>query len=943
MKHRKFIFLNLLSFGLIIFVICNFVFADCIFPPDQMSIVEDSTRAVFDTDSLSIDIPNYCEPVDIYFAIFNSAGDLYFVNFNGNLTRDFIPYAINNTSAIQMPVSLNSSQLASEIIGECALYWLIAPTNGGDILQTLNTGIYELGVNVFSNEQQEDGPDIVLAIPTDVDKIILAWLPIDDVEAYEIHMSTSDVFPPDDSTLYKTVGDTNQIDITNLESETTYYFIILARTNLGEIISGRNYVSATPFASPLVRTDNIVVTSDELNLGEHVQNGDQLIYPYSQTATIPEVGSIIASQGSNETGVLRRVDNVTTNDSEIIIDTSTASLADVFEQGTVSTTVKLFDVDAVTRSNAAKSRLDVKRTTNKMINQLSWKDNLLVAKQTDYIHDDNEISIIPDVDTNKFNIKRSLSKSVSEKVTIDAHVDFSPEIETEIKWSGLRNTNIERAKLIARGTLSLGIDASYDFDAKGKYLLEDKVLFSRTLPVRYIIGGVPVWQTIILTVKANISASAWTKILASTHASISERVEIGLEYDKNTGWKLISEHNEASSVTADISINGGVTAHIELVPKVEVKFYSTIAASIELEPSIDAAVRCDSISSSEVILQYLTPRVLQPTTFYINWGVKAYLSADLEMFHFHLPIFNRSNVFNTGDIPLMSLPRMCLSPSSDNYDYPMVFEKNMYELKLTNGINNNWNIDSISWNVIPEKSENNAHLLELGCVAEDDGYTCKAEVSADKPGGYSIVVSGYGAIGEGARQYDIAGEYFTDRCSIDDYYDNGEYCEYWDRYYDEFTYKRMGLYSRDLGTNTEIPGEAGLTYELIRHLHRNWAEYEIERKWNQNNGNKLLIRTQNDEILDTTGIQWADDSPTSWIQEVFYLEYDDQGHSIVNVECNRDYPWEWSYNEDVWEQCLENVSQAGAIFSSESPIDMSDCSWWNHEDPQTGEWVTCEE
>ena len=117
--------------------------------------------------TISINSPSYCDPIDFYIAIINSDGELLFIDSTGDLTFDLDPYAAGITSEINISFSVENSFLVSKITGECALYWLITPANGGDILQSLN-GPYELGYYVFIDDSKEVNCDEILPTITSI-------------------------------------------------------------------------------------------------------------------------------------------------------------------------------------------------------------------------------------------------------------------------------------------------------------------------------------------------------------------------------------------------------------------------------------------------------------------------------------------------------------------------------------------------------------------------------------------------------------------------------------------------------------------------------------------------------------------------------------------------------------------------------------------------------
>ncbi len=985
----RYSFINSLLFSFIISLtllnICGTASAECLTVPEQLTVIdktENATEApmVFDNETFTLDFPSYCTPVDIYVAIFSPTNKLIFVDAFGGLTLDFVPYAVGTTSAINTAFPIGNTPLASEITGECPLYWLVSPTNGGDLLQSLNEAVYDLGISALFRMEEIPRPDIVLAIPTDVNKLTIAWLPIDDVEKYDIHMSTSEKYIPDDNTLYKTVPNKTQIEITDLETATTYYFTVLAHTHSGEIIPGKNFVAATTFSSPSVlNANNTVNTSDTLNLGDHSVNGDQLTYSKSQNVTIPEIDSIIVSQNNKGEGVLRRVDDVSTTSSQIILQTSPASLSDVFEQGSISSKLTLFDVDAVTRSKPAQSKLKAKQIwndKNERVSTLSWDDNLLAAKQIDYIHDDDKLLIQPAEEPGRYDIKLRSPKSVSESVSLSASVSFVPEITTELAWSGgLFSTTLERAKLVASGTLSFDANAAYNFSAEANYEPEDRELFSRTFPVRYFIGGVPVLQTITLTVKAQISAHALAEISASAHANVSEQVAIGVEYNRWTGeWIPIAFHRESQSLETDISINGSVDALVKLIPEIEVQFYSTVVGSMTVEPFLKAELKAEDITNEPAIVAALNPRLIHPTQFDVKMGLDSYMSASLTIIEdeYDYTFFTNLQLLHFDGVKLFSLPQLNLSRGESRITEEENMEVELI-LNATNGVNNTFDPATVEWMVIPENPPRNPTITQMHCSQTENGAECSARILIEDQDTYYVLASGNGIIGEVARQYAITkivrgtcGEEFTS---------NGEFCEKWSQHEDGdhsycLSYDRTG-YTMD-GIMDPFRYESFADTENLE-----YEEIDVHYSLNDENSSaKTISVIQNfyDNEVDRNIWVWVHWS--RYDRPIVYIPDAPLGRSATPHEYkiyNGYYIWKIWYRGGGWMSpasetltmaSIEDVLERGVYYKSEygefesvehwiesrglmgqyiqttPPSRLFDCSWWNHTDPETGNWVS---
>lgn len=124
----------------------------CVPPPAKAVVVAPTNAAEisaspvqFYNKALVLDFQSYCSPVDIYVAILTPNGTLVFVNSNGELTHDFDPYATGIKDGAKASFSVENDPLAFELSGEGSIYWLVAPSTGGDITYTLGSGAYELG------------------------------------------------------------------------------------------------------------------------------------------------------------------------------------------------------------------------------------------------------------------------------------------------------------------------------------------------------------------------------------------------------------------------------------------------------------------------------------------------------------------------------------------------------------------------------------------------------------------------------------------------------------------------------------------------------------------------------------------------------------------------------------------------------------------------------
>jgi len=602
-------------------------------------------------------------------------------------------------------------------------------------------------------------PEIVLLTPSNTDAVTLAWLPVTmDVPAsqvaYAVYVSTTNNFKPNAANLHHTVTGETQTVLTGLNAATTYYVLVIADNQQGAVIDGTKYMPVTTFNEPLIFNTTIpVATSAALGLGLHTQNGDTLTFNKTAGTTVPMINSVLVSQGSDGY-LLRRVDNVTVSGSQINIATSSASLSDVLDQGTVSTTMQLFDVAGV-NANAPVSANTMMRSqyaalpNGNRYSQINWDNQLLTAKQTDHAYQDNQLTVTPQSIPGQLTIAMQKSAaSITEEVTLKASVKFTPSLETDLRWSA--TGGITSGKLMARGVLSLDADTVYDFKAAGSYNPAPVVLTTKTYSAYYLVGGLYVYQEVTLTVKAKITASANAAINASTHAKATETVSVGVSYNPATAqWEPVFDQTENKSLTATININGGVQAEVRLIPEIEVKFYKVVAGTLTIEPYLKGDVQATEITTDPILLAALAPNLVQPTKFDMNLGWDSNVSATLTTLIRDISLLKTTKIAGTSSL-LFNLPTLTLQGDSSSASNSTI--KKM-TLLVSNGINDNFDPNSIQWVAIPDNSTSQVPITNDGCTPNQGGYECHASFNGVTSNNYHVFASGYGALGSVARQY----------------------------------------------------------------------------------------------------------------------------------------------------------------------------------------------
>lgn len=593
-------------------------------------------------------------------------------------------------------------------------------------------------------------PILAMMVATDTDRLEMAWTPGTDGETppdqvkYDIYLGTSESFIPDASTLVDTVIGANQIEISGLSIDTLYYGKVIATYNGSTSCSSDSLQTKTYPFSVQQDPNTVVAIASDLGLGKHT-TVDGITYIYS-SGIPPPVGSILFSEDIAGGMTIRRVESTSILGGEVTVITSDASLTDVLDRAANYTSFKLFDVVEETATVPA-SALDIATAKSSILkdgsrySRIDWKDQLLSVEQTTYAYEEDFFSVKPQDGSSVIQLLDSNDISSEFEATVTAH--FEPKLITSAEWGGIFFEGLESAHVGATGILSLNAIAQYNFSAAGS-VKRNFTLWSTTWTSVYTAGPVPVYQDIKLTMDVAASASALAAIQAMAQASLTETVEVGAIYDGST-WTPYITHNENTSLTASLDIKGEANAEIRLIPKIEVKFYKVISASLTVEPFADSGLTFAETTNNFDFLTKHPEYLIQLTSFNASLGMEANVAASLSALGLHWDILPSTCVLGTGDclypfnaLALFSIPYLELTANSSQL-----------QLQVTDGIHNSFNPASVEWEVFPDDATIQAGFCSrLGFIT-----TCSATLTPGENEEYTVFASGYGVLGEMGRQF----------------------------------------------------------------------------------------------------------------------------------------------------------------------------------------------
>jgi len=221
----------------------------------------------------------------------------------------------------------------------------------------------------------------------------------------------------------------------------------------------------------------------------------------------------------------------------------------------------------------------------------------------------SEITLVvkPNAVANQHQILMRQSASASQEVSFQATVNFTPSLQSELSWSP--TSGITSGKLIASGTLSVDLNAAYNFQAAASYNPTPVVLSTKTYTSLYFVGEVPVYQVVTLTITSKITASASAAINAVTDANATETVTVGANYNPATG-QWVPNVMEPSQFDINFGVQSNISVNMSALWR-DIKLLSPTTLATKTYPLLSLPSlqlqRIDSTTLKQGQAQTLTP------------------------------------------------------------------------------------------------------------------------------------------------------------------------------------------------------------------------------------------------------------------------------------------------------------------------------------------------
>ncbi|GAB6043405.1 hypothetical protein JCM17961_40830 [Endothiovibrio diazotrophicus] len=599
-------------------------------------------------------------------------------------------------------------------------------------------------------------PGIARVTATGTDRFDLSWRPASDNHTaegellYEIHADPAAGFTPDAATLVQTVRGELSATVTGLAPATTYQVLVVAVDGDGNRSVERDYETVTTLDVESRRGSGVAVYLPEaLGLPEPEQSGSTFTFDLSGgDVAAPDVGELLVGpQGG--TGYLRRVVSATKSGGRMMVETAAGSLSEGLEEGSVDHLQRLFDVaEGSAAGSSARLRVSRRGRGAGSVARMEWRDGGLVAEQREGAASVPGLRLTPQ-DGGRYRLDLGeapgAGREVEQQVSFELTPSFEPGLSTRLVWGS--GGTLRRGEVIARGKLSLDAEATYRLTAGAAYNPEPVELFSRTFRSTYLVGTVPVYQEVILSVKAQASAATSANVTATASAHAATTLSFGVRYNASLRqWQAVSDQTYEKSLTTRLTAKGGATAEVRLIPDITVKFYKALSAGLSVEPYLRGEAAVEAAASSEGVAAELT-------RFEFALGVECFAHADLNVVVANITILDHRRVCGPpseeddgwsvaiDEYPLFDLPQLTLLPiTSTAAGRPVALT-----LKVVDGTNNPFDLGSLQWAVTPEPGE--AVRLTADQRQADGSRLLQAEFVGCTAEPYTVTASGYGRLG----------------------------------------------------------------------------------------------------------------------------------------------------------------------------------------------------
>lgn len=568
-----------------------------------------------------------------------------------------------------------------------------------------------------SPEPSFDG--LALVYSSDADRLALHWVEATDNNTlaseiqYHVYVGLENTVAGlyNATNLVSTVTNATSYTATGLTNATAYNALVVAEDKDGNRNTNHQIVEATTQAATvaLAATPGVVNASSATFTG-----ADAYTIAGAESAGL-SVGDVLVIGNATGAPALKRVLSVGANGGDAAITTTDAALNELIDEGEISASFVLLDPSLVSSASS--------------VSASALGDGYEVRQYDDPGGAFSITSVAPEptrsasaVGYSNYRYSTYLlgTDYDSQRVRLGYTVDFVPRLNAYAMFeSGLLTDRLQRARIDMAGDFSL--DALLGYYLNSAYTKDlSKTLMSRTYSFKYMVGSVPVYQEVELSIKSELKLEASSAVAIETALKATKHLRFGFEWTRSGGWKPVKESGFTRSTTFVIKANGQVVATLRVYPEIKTSFYQAAESSVAFVPVLKLSAAAKT-----------SPRV-ELTQFEAGFWAYLTASARLDVLDYNLPPWD---LLEENVVPyayLHTLPTASISCGTNSLT---VGDTDTCSLTVTDGVNNAVPKENISWGASP-----------AGCATfalSSDRRT--ATVTAAREGACEVVAAAYGS------------------------------------------------------------------------------------------------------------------------------------------------------------------------------------------------------
>jgi hypothetical protein len=180
----------------------------------------------------------------------------------------------------------------------------------------------------------------------------------------------------------------------------------------------------------------------------------------------------------------------------------------------------------------------------------------------------------------------------------ECYAYIQAEVAIKIKFSWRSGVSRVYSAIIGKGKLFYDIYSDARFACSKQV---DKTLFykPKALVIRFNIGPIPIWIDFDLALKLKNDFVFNTAAQLTLQGDFWDTLTLGMEYDKSREQRfnffLKNEHSDFKGLIPKVKFDGRlhVTDKLNLIPEVEVKFFSSAGVKLGLVPYLDGEAKAE--------------------------------------------------------------------------------------------------------------------------------------------------------------------------------------------------------------------------------------------------------------------------------------------------------------------------------------------------------------